>query len=234
MSMERIINSLPLTEDQLASLQKMVGQAERSEAFARALGGQRATGLMLFTDPEALKRMLGGRRFQAGVFTGLRRAAGLHEKDKAFFLDAMATNISIAEMSWPERVQLGRQAAKLNPGPTNRFLIFSSITLPGFDRNLVRDADHAARIRAAQAGLAVQRFRLAHTNALPASLRELEPAWLKSVPADPYDGQPLRFKRHGSGFVIYSIGSDGHDDEGAERDSMKPNTPYDIPFVVDH
>ena len=65
-------------------------------------------------------------------------------------------------------------------------------------------------------------------------MRELEPAWLKSVPADPYDGQPLRFKRHGSGFVIYSIGSDDHDDEGAERDSVKPNTPYDIPFIVDH
>jgi len=233
-SMERVINALPLTEGQLASLQVMVREAERPQALARALGGQRAQGLALFIDPSTLARMLGGRRSEANLFTGLRRAAGFHERDKAFFLDAMATNISIAELSWPQRFQLGQQAAKLFPPPTNRFLIFSSVALPGFERLLLRDASHAARVRVAQAGLAAQRFRIAHTNALPASLRELEPTWLHSVPADPYDGQPLRFRGRGSGFVVYSVGTDGHDDQGAERDSQKPNTPYDIPFSVDH
>jgi hypothetical protein len=233
-SMERVINALPLTEGQLALLQVMVREAEKPQALARALGGQRAQGLALFIDPSTLARMLGGRRSEANFFTGLRRATGFHERDKAFFLDAMATNVSVAELSWPQRFQLGQQAAKLFPPPTNRFLIFSSVALPAFEKLLLRNAGHAARVRVAQAGLAVQRFRIAHTNALPASLRELEPTWLNSVPADPYDGQPLRFRGRGSGFVVYSVCTDGHDDQGAERDSQKPNAPYDIPLSVDH
>jgi hypothetical protein len=233
-SMERVMNALPLTEDQLAALQKMVSAVEKPQAFARTLAGERVLGLALFSEPNARTRLFSGRRFEAGVFFSLRQAAGIQERDRAFYLDVMATNLSIAEMSWPSRVQLGRQQAALYPAPINRFFMLSAITLPGLEGSYLRDADHAARMRAAQATLAVQRFRRAHNNALPPSLRELEPTWLNPVPADPYDGQPLRFRNRGSGFVIYSIGRDGHDDEGTERDSTKPNTaPFDIPFIVD-
>jgi hypothetical protein len=80
----------------------------------------------------------------------------------------------------------------------------------------------------------VQRFRRAHNNALPAGLQELEPAWLNPVPADPYDGQPLRFRKRGTGFVIYSIGSDGQDDAGTERPAPSSKSAYDITFIVEN
>jgi len=37
----------------------------------------------------------------------------------------------------------------------------------------------------------------------------LVPGQLSAVPADPFDGKPLRFKRLTKGYVIYSIGKDG-------------------------
>jgi hypothetical protein len=232
--MERVINALPLTEDQLPSLQVMVREAENPQALARALGSERAIGLSLFSEPTARTTLFSGRRFEAGVFFGLRRVAGIQERDKAFYLDVMATNIAIAQMSWPDRVELARQQAGIYPARIHRFFTLSAITLPGLDKSFVRDADHAARLRTVQAALALQRFRLAHGNTLPASLRELEPTWLNRIPTDPYDGQALRYKKRGSGFVIYSIGSDGRDDEGLAKESTKPGRSYDIPFIVEH
>ena len=46
------------------------------------------------------------------------------------------------------------------------------------------------------------------------------PLYLNAVPADPFDGQPLRFKRLSKGYVIYSVGSDGRDDGGKENTSV--------------
>jgi hypothetical protein len=46
------------------------------------------------------------------------------------------------------------------------------------------------------------------------------------VPTDPFDGKPLRYRREGEGFVIYSIGKDGKYDGGSP--SKKPKA---IEFV---
>ena len=56
------------------------------------------------------------------------------------------------------------------------------------------------------------------------------------MPTDPFDGAPLRYRRFAKGYVIYSIGSDGHDDGGREKpiDWKSTNkTTYDITFTVE-
>ena len=40
------------------------------------------------------------------------------------------------------------------------------------------------------------------------------PAFLPALPLDPFDGEPLRYKRMPDGIVIYSVGVDGKDDGG--------------------
>jgi hypothetical protein len=66
------------------------------------------------------------------------------------------------------------------------------------------------------AALAVERFRLARGR-WPESLADVVPEVLAAVPADPFDGQPLRYRRTAGGVVIYSIGPDGADDGGTFR-----------------
>ncbi len=74
-----------------------------------------------------------------------------------------------------------------------------------------------AWLRCAAAALAVERYRLAHGH-WPDSLAKSE--FLREVPTDPYDSQPLHFRRLQDGVVIYSIGPDGVDDGGKlERNS---------------
>lgn len=48
----------------------------------------------------------------------------------------------------------------------------------------------------------------------PDRLNELVPRYLPSLPPDPTDGQPLRYKLTESGPIVYSIGEDRHDDGG--------------------
>ena len=64
-------------------------------------------------------------------------------------------------------------------------------------------------------------------------LEELVPQFLPSVPLDPYDGQPLRYKRLPAGFVVYSIGADGRDDGGKERPVKGQVKEFDETFIVE-
>ncbi|MFA0768629.1 MAG: hypothetical protein OXFUSZZB_001957 [Candidatus Fervidibacter sp.] len=50
----------------------------------------------------------------------------------------------------------------------------------------------------------------------PENLSALVPRYLSSVPADPFDGKPLRYRREGTGFRLWSIGPDRKDDGGVE------------------
>lgn len=60
---------------------------------------------------------------------------------------------------------------------------------------------------------ALERFRAAN-NRYPESLNELVPQFADRLPHDLFDGQPLRFRRERSGYVLYSIGWNAKDDGG--------------------
>jgi hypothetical protein len=118
----------------------------------------------------------------------------------------------------------------------------SRMLLPALAKVSSRDAEFTSRLRVAQAALAVERYRLSHDNALPLSLNDLAPAYLKSVPLDPCDGQPLRFKKLTKGYIVYAVGTDGSDDGGAEKlpapggtggTSSGARPGFDITFTVE-
>lgn len=77
------------------------------------------------------------------------------------------------------------------------------------------------RVIAAEAGrqlvlaaLALKRYQLKYGN-YPADLKSLVPEFAAAIPADPMDGQPLRYQRQADGtFALYSIGINGIDDGG--------------------
>ncbi len=71
----------------------------------------------------------------------------------------------------------------------------------------------AAGLRCAIVALALERRRI-DRGGWPEGLEELTPAHLKTVPLDPFDGRPLRYKRLPDGVLVYSIGPDEQDDGG--------------------
>jgi hypothetical protein len=75
-----------------------------------------------------------------------------------------------------------------------------------------------ANLACAIAGLGAERVRL-EKGRWPESLDEIVQAGcLKKVPIDPFDGNPLRFRRTKDGLVVYSIGPEGKNDGKALDD----------------
>jgi len=62
---------------------------------------------------------------------------------------------------------------------------------------------------------ALERCRLA-LREYPAALRDLVPQFIRTIPSDPVNGEPLKYRLEAPGrFVLYSIGWDEKDDNGA-------------------
>jgi hypothetical protein len=80
-----------------------------------------------------------------------------------------------------------------------------------------------AYLRCAIVALATERYRQERKK-WPESLDQLCLQFLPSVPLDPFDGQPLRYRRLDDGVMIYSVGHDGIDN-GGNLDREHPNQP---------
>ncbi len=109
------------------------------------------------------------------------------------------------------------------PG-TDRYLL-CRFYLPTFDMWIDRDLNRMAQRRELRVALALERFRIDSGGSVPDSLEALVPRYLAAVPADPFTGQPLRYVRKGKGYVVYSVGENLTDEQGAPR--------TDVSFVVE-
>jgi hypothetical protein len=102
--------------------------------------------------------------------------------------------------------------------------------LPELARRIVRPIRitafhrHRAELRCAAVMVAVERYRRA-TNRWPDALIDLVPAYLPSVPLDPFAGTPLHYRRLDDGVVIYSFGPDGKDNGG---NLDEPDEPFEL------
>jgi hypothetical protein len=87
---------------------------------------------------------------------------------------------------------------------------------PAIGRYPDRAAEGDAKHRLAQLAVAVAIFH-AQTGAMPEDLEKLVPAYIEAIPADPFDGKPLRMiGPKDNRLTLYSIGPDLKDDGGKE------------------
>ena len=165
------------------------------------------------------------------------RQMGVFERDLRFYLDTMETNLAIVALCEPNNLAATNYVATQALKARQRYYLCSCIFLRNLERDIARHAEHAARVRTARAALAIELFRAEHNGERPASLEALAPAYLKQIPKDPFDGQPLRYKLRSKGYVVYSIGADGKDDDGKERPPRSKGgnreESFDITLTVD-
>ncbi len=93
------------------------------------------------------------------------------------------------------------------------------------------DCYSQATMRCAYVALACERYRLTH-KVWPASLGVLvEKKLLDTIPIDPFDGQPIRYRKTKEGIVLYSFGVDGIDNHGnIDRETDPFQTGKDVGF----
>ena len=234
-TVEQVVNRTQLTDEQLAELAEAVRESERICDISIALVGERCMGISFFRAPETLGFGDGGISAIAQPLLALYKVVGLADSDEVIYLDLMAEYLESAELALHQRQEAAKAVnAKFEATSPARVLLHT--IMPAFVRIITLDTRSAAHLRVADAGLAVQRYRLA-TGKLPDKLADLVPEYLESVPKDPFDGNELRYEKLGPGFVVYSIGEDLSDDGGKEKEPKKrgekklPN--WDVTFIVE-
>ena len=235
------LNTTAFDEKTLLRFATDFGQIDKSDRSAIGFIGDQAMLLPCFQAnwSEILRVVWGNSDLRPSLSTGIRGRfgwlTGLLDQDELFYLQAMRTAINEAKLPFPaglssydeiyETAVKGQQAGYiLGPGFLN-----------GMRNTLPREAEIAAQIRLTITGVAIEYFRLAHGK-FPENLDELVPQFLSAVPVDPFDGHLLRYHRLEKGYVIYSVGRDGHDNNGRERPANKKlsdQTEYDITFTVE-
>jgi hypothetical protein len=226
-NLERVLSRSTLGDQQLTDLSNAIASQENPEALIRGLAGERCTGEDLFLNN--LSRYIGPVTKPGNALT-LWQLSGLKAMDHLKYLQLMAELVRTAGGSARDILDTAEDwEKKVHQLPRLYFL--TNFLVPALTRVNEEQLKIFARLRSGRAAIAVERFRMANGR-LPGSLDELTPKWLDTVPADPFDDQPIRYKKLAKGFVTYSVGPDQKDHGGIELDPKHYNIPHDITFIV--
>ncbi len=218
-TLNQILSRTAFNEDQLVQLQTAFRNAEDASSLMRAFAGERYLIIDAFGQlqsgkmkPEEMAFLTGDPTLEPVEFSQYK-VDGRLDEDYLAFLEITEGYLRALAQPYPKRLEDAKtmedRAATLPKGWFYTRLLVPSLYKPV----LGHDAKHVGSLHVAIVALAVERWRLAH-GTLPDKLDE---PFLHALPADPFDGQPLRYKRLDKGYVVYSTGEDGVDDGGDEK-----------------
>jgi len=230
-SLEQTLNRITLPQQTLDQLQKSLQRSEEREAagfgFTRGFVGKQVSDLSAFDMPPE-----GYLTISDKATPEERKKLELEIKetlaaDRKFCQTTFDQALAVRKQPFPARLTQD-VFAEAYLVATNRNLPLSSVLFGGLNKDTALEASSLANLRLAQTTIALERFRSAHANHFPDSLTELAPNYLSPVPADPFDGKPLRYHKKGIGYALYSIGQNLMDDGGKSGNG----TEGDIVFAV--
>jgi hypothetical protein len=243
---ERCLNETNPGDTACNRLSKFFLNMEKTNVFPSALMGDRAMTIPVFrlswaeiqraskTDENGVVTAQPQR--YSGKVNPLLWLSGFFERDLNIYLQVMETNIHLATVPPPQSFAATNFVAILGKRRAARTYPMAGLMLPSLAKIFLNDAAVHAQMRLVNTALAIERFRILRGSS-PTDLKQLVPQFLDSVPTDPFDGAPLRYRLLNPGYVIYSIGIDGHDDGGretpAEGKKSSDQNSYDITFTVD-
>ena len=231
-TLEHLINRIELTDEQLGELFQCLDKVEREADLSCAIVGERCTVLSYYTAPS----------FDPAPFDIvlprssciLYKTVGLVDLNAIVYLDLMSDYMEAIRLPYPQCLEVSDAINAKIESMSNIHMLVREM-MSALSRVITIETITIAHLRTARVGLAVLRYRLV-SGTLPDSLKELVPAYIDAVPVDPFDGNALRYKKRGTGFVIYSIGEDFSDDGGTEKpkyEERKKHPNWDVTFIVE-
>jgi hypothetical protein len=237
-SIERLLNRIQLTEEQLIKLSSWIEETGNDEGYKRALIGQNCVGLYNF---RGHVREVSARLNPEGggisvIFLASWRMTGLNNRDAAEYIKIMLDLIDAMDLPSDKRLVAFNSIQKDVDGG-KRGGILTRLQMPAFGRIMDIETRWLAHLWVTQTALAVERYRLIEGH-LPESLENLVPIYLEAIPTDPFNGQNLKYHIKEKGFVVYSVGEDLTDEGGAEKEPRKrgprgKQLPWDITFILE-
>ena len=232
-TLEHLVNRVELSDEQLNEVYQCLDKVERAADLSCAFVGCRCMILREIrtatsVDPAYVYLLLP----ESAEF--LYPAIGFMEMNAAIFLDIMNDYMEAFLLTYPQRLKASDAIEARAESVSNIYALAYEV-VPALSRVITIETITIAHLRTARVGLAVQRYRLV-VGTLPDTLAGLVPTYIDAVPVDPFDGNALRYKKRGTGYVIYSIGEDFSDDDGTEKpkyEERKSHPNWDVTFIVE-
>jgi hypothetical protein len=240
--MQALLQNHGFNDTQLAAMAEAFREAASMDTIARSLEGNRAKAhaILKISASDFAKAFLqdpsgssGDVPFQSKAKAGFWKVSGVIQKDYLFYLSRMEELIRISLLPESERHATLTQIKDRVRHPIHGSFKFSNTVMLQTEGWIEFDLRLKATVRAVITALALERARLAHGQ-LPGTLDALVPQFLDRIPADPYNSQPLRYKKLPKGYVVYSLGPDGRDQGGKEPPHWyEPAANCDLTFIVE-
>ena len=215
-SIEDLLSHHQLAYEQIQSLETLLVPIESIECFKQSLLGERCMGLSGFQASMQDMVMLSSSNTEDRLLVpliALRKILGLHARDAQSFVNVTQAHIEAASLPRHEAFIQMSTVAKEHQ---DKLGLLARMLTPATARMYQVELGAVAGSLCARTALAVERHRLAKGQ-VPDKLDQLVPIFMPRVPLDPFNGQPLRFRRLEKGFVAYSVGKDLTDNQGEER-----------------
>jgi len=244
---ERVLSRCTPDDAQLRSLLDAVDAAVHPDCLSRELVGEFCQSLSDYASPV---RYFSEECHDKGVvFSAMVTAlslSGRFDRDRLYFVQRMNELIPACKQPLPARLRAveqikqrvrqdmtkvgGRLGGSLNPADPYPF---SGAELDRCWAMVRMDVENIELLSAMRAALVIERFRL-KSGRLPDKLVELAPEFVVAAPEDPFDGQPIRYKKLARGYVVYSVGANGQDDGGSSKPDIETGAQYlDICVTVE-
>jgi len=220
--LERSLSLGAFTDSQLNEIDAALVRTGGTLDFTMVLATERCFMIETCRDPSLLG--------PAGQTAPVRLPPGMRGTWMTDILDLMEDHIAASRLPPRERLKRFRQADD-RVQQLSVLHVMIKMMAPGMSRVAEHDVRVRARLDLARTALALERYRLAAGRA-PVQLPELVPQYLERVPLDPFDEQPIRYRRTDPGYLLYSVDADGQDHGGRERDDTRKDESYDLCFTV--
>lgn len=216
---EFLLNEAELSDEQLARLRKHVEALDFQQGLVNSVMGERAMGYYIF---HHLETMHGDQPFTGKPDPG--PGSITKAEDCRMYLELQRQMLDAAREPFPaglEKEKQVEQQVRLLAGTSNPLEKLNYMTtlliMPASSGAFAATARNAAQRDLVLCAIAARQYQ-ASRGEPPASLAALVPEFLPAVPADPFDGRPLRLIADGEGLTFYSVGSDQKDDGGLESE----------------
>jgi hypothetical protein len=228
-SLYRITNRVDLPADTLRSLEAELKGHIDAAPYARVMDAERVTALegyqiLLNGTYRDIKMIINDERLPPPI-AWLYGKSGLLHRDMKVYLTLQA------KIQDKCRMPSDKAIASLRQDPIGKqipaFCPLSRPMLTGLESVLITKAEYEAWLQVTRVGLALKRYKIAN-GVYPDTLTSLAPSFLDRIPKDPCGGNSLLYRKGGEGFLLYSVGRDLQDNQGAHINPRSPSAPYDI------
>lgn len=199
----QLLPSMEPTADQLRAIQQALRGAHYKLGLERAMVGERTIAMIAYSDLSSIDQS----PIRVNFYQLFVPSA------KSTYYDLTRDGIAATRQPWHVAISHEYMPTDWRPKTWNPGEALGSLLVPAVDVCLYAGARLRAKTLSLDTAVAAELNRR-ELGAFPQTLDELIPDHLPTIPIDPFDGKPLRYRIEDDGIVVYSIGRNKVDDLG--------------------